>query len=329
MPRGTPPKAPAAITFDGGGAAGDPPAQIDSYVGAAVPLPGPGALTKASHLFAGWRAGNQGPVLAEGYSFSVAGDVTLYAVWKVQTFSVIFSANGGTNPPAPIEAAVGETIELPVVGEMQRNGHALVRGWNTSPTGQGTMHAEGELFTVSADVTLYAVWLGLTFSSSDTVSGFAVPNFDISGMSIIMPSLNWFTWVTAIGMSGSRLSNFPNISSIEIPAGVTSIGSAFTSTNLETVIFAPGSQLATIGAFAFQDTNLAGGIEIPAGVTFIGASAFRDTNLESVTFAPGSQLATIGAFAFQDTNLAGIEIPASVTSIGALAFWNTNLAVAA
>jgi hypothetical protein len=75
------------------------------------------------------------------------------------------------------------------------------------------------------------------------------------------------------------------IESIRIGANVTYIGgSAFECcTNLETVIFAEGSQLETISGWAFALTAITS-ITIPAGVTSIGGAAFQGcTSLETVT----------------------------------------------
>ena len=122
--------------------------------------------------------------------------------------------------------------------------------------------------------------------------------------------------------------NRSSITSVVIEKGVTHIGDrAFRSCdNLATVTFATGSQLTSIGKYAFYSSGLTS-ITIPASVTSIAKCAFRDChNLATVTFATGSQLASIGELAFNNTNLTSVTIPASVTSIGASAFWKcTNL----
>ena len=126
--------------------------------------------------------------------------------------------------------------------------------------------------------------------------------------------------VTSIGIYAfSRTA----MTSIEIPASVTSIGESafFECESLTSVTFAEGSQLESIGNDVFDDTGLTS-IEIPASVTSIGAAAFYDCqDLTSVTFAEGSQLESIGNNAFQNChNLTSITIPASVTSIGSSVF---------
>ena len=92
---------------------------------------------------------------------------------------------------------------------------------------------------------------------------------------------------------------FKDIKSVEISAGITHIGkhAFWVSDYLETVTFAKGSKLETIGESAFYYCKSLISINLPEGLT------------------------TIGNFAFYDNErLSEVDIPASVTSIGEFAF---------
>ena len=123
---------------------------------------------------------------------------------------------------------------------------------------------------------------------------------------------------------GERLfSDNKVIRSIVIPSNVTSIGAyAFYNSNLQSITFEPNSQLTTIGTYAFSGCKRLFSIEIPASVTDMGTYAFRECSvLNSVTFEEGSQLTSISANTFSSCfSLRSIVIPASVTSIDQYAF---------
>ncbi len=112
------------------------------------------------------------------------------------------------------------------------------------------------------------------------------------------------------------------LQSITIPAGVTTIGQyAFKScSGLQSVTFAEGSQLTTIGSWAFHSSGLTS-IDLPAGVTEIEGVFYKCYHLTTVNFAKDAQIKEIGDYAFySDTALTTITIPEGVTTIGEYAF---------
>lgn len=96
--------------------------------------------------------------------------------------------------------------------------------------------------------------------------------------------------------------NFGGCTSLKlvyIPSTVTKISYSFSSSGIEEVIFAPGSQIQSIVG-AFSNTKLER-IELPEGLEMLGSSTFSNTPLKKIT------------------------IPASVTSIGTNCFQNCGL----
>ena len=113
--------------------------------------------------------------------------------------------------------------------------------------------------------------------------------------------------------------------SYTVPASVTSISDAAfrNATSLKTVTFGTGSQLTSIGEYAFSLARSLTSITIPASVTSIGEYAFAFArSLTSITIPAG--VTSIGEFTFgYARSLTSITIPAGVTSIGVSAFAGT------
>ena len=152
------------------------------------------------------------------------------------------------------------------------------------------------------------------------------------------------------GLTGIPANAFyqSGITSIQVPASVTSIGdAAFWRSSLEVIVFEEDSKLQSIGQRAFYDTAIKE-ITLSGPLQSIGQSAFSFCgNLETVTIN-GTNLEigdsvfrncgslttvnlsadslTIGSSAFYGTALTGIELPDGTTSIGGSAFTGTRLA---
>ncbi len=113
-----------------------------------------------------------------------------------------------------------------------------------------------------------------------------------------------------------------NITSVEIPNSVTSIGDgAFSNCDsLTSVTFEEDSQLISIGGEAFRDCSSLEIINIPEGITAINGYTFENCDSLTTITIPNS-VTSIGIYAFNDcSNLTSIKIPSSVTSIEEYAF---------
>ena len=120
---------------------------------------------------------------------------------------------------------------------------------------------------------------------------------------------------------------YPNLTSITIPASVTTIGGAafMNCSSLASVTIAENSQLVSIGSSAFKNCSNLTSFTLPASVTSIGNDAFWGTGLTSFIIPENSQLATIGDWAFNGSaGLTTISFPVSLTSIGYYAFNTCN-----
>jgi uncharacterized repeat protein (TIGR02543 family) len=168
------------VTYDGngntGGSAPVDPANPHAY-NATVTVLGAGGLTRTGHTFAGWNtaADGSGTPYTPGATFSMpAADVTLYAQWAIDSYTVTYNGNGATSGSVPVDPGsphpYNSTVTAPDPGSLMRTGYTFT-GWNTAADGSGTSYAPGATFTVAAaNMTLYAQWAALAPGSVPTLS---------------------------------------------------------------------------------------------------------------------------------------------------------------
>ena len=125
--------------------------------------------TRYGYTFKGWATSSSATsaTYQAGGSYTANESVTLYAVWKINTYTVSFDANGGSNAPNPQQKTHGQNLILTVVIPTRPN-HVFL-GWATDSTSKSVVYAPGATYTTEEDVTLYAVWQerNYDFSVSD------------------------------------------------------------------------------------------------------------------------------------------------------------------
>ncbi|MEM4247794.1 MAG: InlB B-repeat-containing protein, partial [Candidatus Nanoarchaeia archaeon] len=88
-----------------------------------------------------------------------ANDVTLYAQWTPNTYTVTFDANGGT-APVPASKQVTFDSTYGALATTSRDGYTF-NGWFTAPTG-GSLVTADTTVTTASEHTLYAQWTQYT-----------------------------------------------------------------------------------------------------------------------------------------------------------------------
>jgi uncharacterized repeat protein (TIGR02543 family) len=143
------------VAFNANGGSGEPSDQTKTH-GATLILSST-KPTRTGYTFQGWSASST----ATSATYSAGGyytkdeAVTLYAVWKINTWTVSYNANGGSNAPASQTKTYGQTLVLTESGPT-RNNYKFV-GWAKTSTGE-VAYESGANYTEDADLTLYAVW---------------------------------------------------------------------------------------------------------------------------------------------------------------------------
>jgi hypothetical protein len=150
------------VTYDKNGGEGTAPSPQSGKSGTIITLPSKGRLSSYGQSFCGWntKADGTGTTYDEGASYTITGDVTLYAKWEDNPiYSVYFWGNentGGTEP-ATMYGRGGTFIIVPGPNTLFKTGYTFV-GWNTRKDGTGDLYPEGEGFCIHGYSSLYATW---------------------------------------------------------------------------------------------------------------------------------------------------------------------------
>jgi len=150
------------VTYDANGGTGAPADQIkehdvDLALSSVIP-------TKEGYTFLGWDTDTAAKtvVFNAGGIYTANANVTLYAVWElnkvppVQKYTVQYNANGGIGAPDLQIKTHGEDLTLRNTLPT-RKGYTFV-GWGTSPDATTVAYQPGGIYTIDADITLYAIW---------------------------------------------------------------------------------------------------------------------------------------------------------------------------
>ena len=125
--------------------------------------------TRYGYIFKGWSTSADGNVeFLAGASYTLEGDKTLYAVWKANTYTVTFNANGGINPPMAQDKIHDIPLTL-TTATPTRYGYTF-KGWSTSINGDVEYSPSGT-YTAEEPILLYAVWEALTYTVTYNANG--------------------------------------------------------------------------------------------------------------------------------------------------------------
>lgn len=135
--------------------------------------------TRTGYSFLGWSTSSTATTAtySAGGSYTSNAAATLYAVWKANTYTVTYNANGGTGAPSNQTKTYGVTLTLSSVKPTRTN--YTFKGWGTSTSATTVTYSAGGSYSGNANITLYAVW-ELSYTKPK-ISSFSVNRCDSSG----------------------------------------------------------------------------------------------------------------------------------------------------
>jgi uncharacterized repeat protein (TIGR02543 family) len=153
------------VSFNANGGAGSMSPE-SSNTGASLSA---NAFGRSGYTFSGWntQANGSGTGYADRASYGFGANVTLYAQWAVDVFTVTFNANGGTGSMAGESSSSTRALSVDTFSD---SGFTF-SGWNTQANGGGTAYAGGANYGFGANVTLYAQWSANFFAVTFNANG--------------------------------------------------------------------------------------------------------------------------------------------------------------
>ena len=146
------------LTFNANGGSVSPTSKSVACGSQYGTLPTP---TRTGYTFTGWFTAASGGTKVSTTTTMGAGNVTVYAQWTANTYTINYNANGGTGTTASSSHTYGVAKALTNNG-FSRTGYTFL-GWSTSPSATTATYTNGQSVsnlssTNGATVTLYAVW---------------------------------------------------------------------------------------------------------------------------------------------------------------------------
>ena len=114
--------------------------------------------TRTGYTFLGWSTDRnaESAVYDAGGSYTDNTSATLYAIWKINTYTVTYDANGGTGAPSAQIKTYGQPLilssKVPV-----RSGYTFL-GWSESNTATDAVYQAGGEYIENSNAVLYAIW---------------------------------------------------------------------------------------------------------------------------------------------------------------------------
>lgn len=144
------------VSYNANGGSGAPGTQT-KWHGTALTLSST-KPTRTGYTFLGWSTSSTATsaTWAAGGSYTTNASDTLYAVWKANTYTVKFNANGGTGAPENQTKTYGKALTLSSTKPTRTNYN--FKGWGTSASSTTVSYAAGASYTANAGITLYAIW---------------------------------------------------------------------------------------------------------------------------------------------------------------------------
>lgn len=155
------------ITYNANGGTGSSDSQTYTSGNAATTLHNDPGVSRTGYAFAGWTTvANVGPAITTwGNVSGQYSNVTLYALWTANSYTITYNANGGIGSSDSQTYTVGgPVVTLHNSPGVSRSGYNFA-GWTTVPNDSDTVITT---YSTAANITVYALWAPIFTITYDT-----------------------------------------------------------------------------------------------------------------------------------------------------------------
>ncbi len=162
------------------------------------------ALARAGFTFAGWNtnAAGTGTNIAAGGQFIPTGNMTLFARFTANTYTITYESTSATSGTKPVNGsyttAGAAYVILGNTGNLALSGRTFA-GWSTQPNCQGTFYYPGQPYVTPANLVLYPQWCEGFEGNPGPTTGVQVLNNGIAA--VTRTAANNATYVNVNGNS--------------------------------------------------------------------------------------------------------------------------------
>lgn len=121
----------------------------------------PSAPTRTGYTFQGWNTSSSATSgYNAGSAVSISGSTTFYAIWKINTITVTYNANGGSGGPGSQTVNANSSFNINGSNFPTKSNY-IFKGWSTSSSAKTATYKKGTTPSISAEtsnITYYAVW---------------------------------------------------------------------------------------------------------------------------------------------------------------------------
>ena len=138
-----------------------------------------GSMAKSGYSFGGWTTASNGTgtlyantlssIANSTATYNSAGNLTLYAKWVADVYSITYDTNGATGAASKNSDSFtfgGTSLTLPTIGTMAKTGYSF-GGWSETDSGTAVVNP----YSPTQTRTLYAIWVGIQYLISYNVNG--------------------------------------------------------------------------------------------------------------------------------------------------------------